>query len=45
MLVTLHSNEFSKNAMELRGFEPLTFCMPCTEVSSAEVALRLVSAG
>jgi hypothetical protein len=30
MLVTIHSNEFSKNAVELIGFEPLTFCMPST---------------
>jgi hypothetical protein len=29
MLVTIHSNELPKNAVELRGFEPLTFCMPC----------------
>jgi hypothetical protein len=30
--------------VELRGFEPLTFCMPCMLVSSASVALGLVVA-
>jgi hypothetical protein len=30
--------------VELRGFEPLTFCMPCSRVSSDGVALRLVTA-
>ena len=30
--------------MELRGFEPLTFCMPCMRVSSDGVALRPVTA-
>jgi len=31
--------------VELRGFEPLTFCMPCSMVSSDGVALSLVTAG
>ena len=30
--------------MELRGFEPLTFCMPCSRVSSDSVVLGLVAA-
>ena len=30
--------------MELRGFEPLTFCMPCSTVSSDGVALGPVTA-
>ena len=30
--------------VELRGFEPLTFCMPCSMVSSDRVALGLVTA-
>ncbi len=30
--------------MELRGFEPLTFCMPCMPVSSDGVALGPVTA-
>jgi len=30
--------------VELRGFEPLTFCMPCMRVSSDGVALRPVTA-
>ena len=38
MLVTIHSNEFSKNAVELRGFEPLTFCMPCRRATSCAIA-------
>jgi hypothetical protein len=25
--------------VELRGFEPLTFCMPCLRVSSGDVSL------
>jgi hypothetical protein len=31
--------------VELRGFEPLTFCMPCMPVSSDGVALGPVAAG
>ncbi len=31
-------------SVELRGFEPLTFCMPCSRVSSDGVALGLVPA-
>ena len=31
--------------VELRGFEPLTFCMPCIPVSSEGVALGPVAAG
>jgi hypothetical protein len=31
-------------AVELRGFEPLTFCMPCSRVSSDGVVLGLVTA-
>ena len=31
--------------MELRGFEPLTFCMPCMVVSSDQVRLGPVLAG
>jgi len=27
------------DTVELRGFEPLTFCMPCSRVSSDDVAL------
>ncbi len=38
MLVTIYSNEFSKNAVELRGFEPLTFCMPCRRATSCAIA-------
>ena len=30
--------------VELRGFEPLAFCMPCIPVSSDDVALGLVTA-
>ena len=30
--------------VELRGFEPLTFCMPCSMVSSDGVVLGLVTA-
>ena len=30
--------------VELRGFEPLTFCMPCSRVSSDGVVLGLVTA-
>jgi hypothetical protein len=32
------------HTVELRGFEPLTFCMPCSTVSSDSVALRPVTA-
>jgi hypothetical protein len=31
--------------VELRGFEPLTFCMPCSTIPSDGVALGLVFAG
>ena len=31
--------------MELRGFELLTFCMPCSTIPSEGVALGLVTAG
>ena len=31
--------------VELRGFEPLTCCMPCSMVSSDSVALGPVTAG
>jgi hypothetical protein len=31
--------------VELRGFEPLTFCMPCLPVQSGEVAGGRVTAG
>jgi hypothetical protein len=34
----------SDKSVELRGFEPLTFCMPCSRVSSDSVALRPVTA-
>jgi hypothetical protein len=30
--------------VELRGFEPLTFCMPCMMVSSDDIALGLITA-
>ena len=30
--------------VELRGFEPLTFCMPCSMVSSDSVALGPITA-
>ena len=44
MLVTILSNEFLKSTVELWGFEPLTFCMPCTIVLSGEVRWSLISA-
>jgi hypothetical protein len=31
--------------VELRGFEPLTFCMPCMPVSSDGVTIGPVTAG
>jgi hypothetical protein len=34
----------SENCVELRGFEPLTFCMPCMLVSSDGVGLGPVAA-
>jgi len=34
-----------RKMVELRGFEPLTFCMPCSRVSSDGVALGPVPAG
>ena len=36
---------WENSRVELRGFEPLTFCMPCTANSSDGVACGLVSAG
>jgi len=33
-----------RKIVELRGLEPLTFCMPCSTVSSDGVALGLVTA-
>jgi len=30
--------------VELRGFEPLTFCMPCSMVSSDSVAMGPITA-
>jgi hypothetical protein len=35
---------WENSPVELRGFEPLTFCMPCSLVSSDDVALRPVTA-
>jgi hypothetical protein len=35
-----YSNEYTKNAVELRGFEPLTFCMPYRPGLSLDVAGR-----
>jgi hypothetical protein len=32
------------DTVELRGFEPLTFCMPCSRVSSDGVVLGPVAA-
>src|SRR6266702_2209589 len=32
------------HTVELRGFEPLTFCMPCSTIPSEAVALGLVTA-
>ena len=37
-LVTLALDKRSKNAVELRGFEPLTFCMPCRRATSCAIA-------
>ena len=34
----------SDKSVELRGFEPLTFCMPCSRVSSDDVVLGPVTA-
>jgi len=34
----------SEKPVELRGFEPLTFCMPCSTVSSDGVVLHPVTA-
>src|SRR5215471_1170988 len=34
----------TRKIVELRGFEPLTFCMPCSMVSSDGVALSPVTA-
>jgi hypothetical protein len=31
--------------VELRGFEPLTFCMPCMAVSSDNVGVGRITAG
>jgi hypothetical protein len=31
--------------VELRGFEPLTFCMPCMPVSSEGIVLGRITAG
>jgi len=35
-----YSNEYTKNTVELRGFEPLTFCMPYRPRLSPDVAGR-----
>ena len=35
----------SEKPVELRGFEPLTFCMPCIPVSSDHIALGPIAAG
>jgi hypothetical protein len=37
--------EIQKTGVELRGFEPLTFCMPCTTDSSEAVSLGLILTG
>jgi hypothetical protein len=34
-----------RKPVELRGFEPLTFCMPCSTIPSGGVALGPVTAG
>jgi hypothetical protein len=42
--MSLKFERTSENAVELRGFEPLTFCMPCSMVSSDDVVLGPVAA-
>ena len=42
-MVLFHRTGIRK-IVELRGFEPLTFCMPCSRVSSDSVALGPVTA-
>ena len=39
-----HNMPLNWENVELRGFEPLTFCMPCLQVSSGGVSLGCVSA-
>ena len=39
------SKRRTKNSVELRGLEPLTFCMPCTAVSSDAIVVGPASAG
>jgi hypothetical protein len=34
----------TQDTVELRGFEPLTFCMPCSPIRSDGVALGPVAA-
>jgi hypothetical protein len=44
-LVTRALDKGSKNTVELRGFEPLTFCMPCLAAPSDVIALGRITAG
>ena len=39
-----HNMPLSWENVELRGFEPLTFCMPCLQAPSGGVSLGRVSA-
>jgi hypothetical protein len=40
-----HNVPLTCENVELRGFEPLTFCMPCTPVSSGGIASGRITAG
>ena len=42
--LVLDSRTEDRKSVELRGFEPLTFCMPCSTIPSDGVALGPVSA-
>jgi hypothetical protein len=44
LIRVLAIEQTSDKCVELRGFEPLTFCMPCSRVSSDDVVLGPVAA-
>jgi hypothetical protein len=45
LIVSFLLERMREKCMELRGFEPLTSCMPCLTVSSGRVALGRITTG
>jgi hypothetical protein len=44
-LIVTTTRTSTRKMVELRGFEPLTFCMPCMPVTSDDIGLGRITAG